>query len=75
MIAVTAAPRQRPYVAIINVGQTTGGTDMTSRTLTNSHPGTFDAVLSRQADLIGLIAEMVYELSVRSILRAIKRSA
>jgi hypothetical protein len=75
VIAVTAAPRRRPYVATINVGQTAGDMDMTSRTLTNSHPGTFDALLSRQADLIGQIAEAIYELSVRRILRAIKRSA
>jgi hypothetical protein len=43
--------------------------------MTNSPLGTFDAVFSRQADLIGLIAETVYQLSVRRILRAIKRSA
>jgi len=48
--------------------------DMTSRTLTTTHPGNFDAVFSRQADLIGLIAEAIYELSVRHILRAIKRT-
>jgi len=48
--------------------------DMTTRTLTTTHPGNFDAVFSRQADLIGQIAEAVYELSVRRILRAINRS-
>ena len=52
---------------------------MTSRTLTTTHPGNFgaanfDAVLSRQADLIGLIAEAIYEASVRRILKAICRS-
>lgn len=48
---------------------------MTTRALTHIHPGNFDAVLSRHADLFGLIAEAVYELSVRRILRAIKRTA
>ncbi len=47
---------------------------MTTRALTTTHPGNFDAILSRQADLIGLIAEAVYALSVRRILRAIKRT-
>ena len=52
---------------------------MTTRTLNLTHPGNFgaakfDAALPRQADLIGLIAEAIYELSVRRILRAISRS-
>ena len=52
---------------------------MTSSTLTTTHSGnfgaaSFDAVLSRQADLFGLIAEAIYEASLRRILRAISRS-
>lgn len=48
--------------------------DMTSKTLNLTYSGNFGAASARQADLIGSIAEAIYELSVRRILRAIKRS-